>query len=82
MSAIHTRTQSATLNTFIEAWKSLSTDNMAKLFAPDFEFYGLPAAVLGAKQTTSEEWAGFVKPLWAELSNFRVCIPLSNRLHY
>lgn len=47
---------------------------MSSLYAKDLAFVGLPTAVLGGKEKTSEEWANFIRPMWAELSNFEVCI--------
>lgn len=72
MSAARATSQRTTVDAFVNCWKQLSIDGMASLYTTDLVFYGLPAAVLGGKPTTTDQWIAFIKPLWAELSNFEV----------
>jgi ketosteroid isomerase-like protein len=64
--------QKDTLGSFVSAWKALDVGGMASLYAEDLQFVGLPAAVLGGKERTKQQWLDFIRPMWAELSNFKV----------
>lgn len=77
MSVARATAQKDVVNAFIKHWKALSVDDMAVLYGTDFEFFSFPTAVLGTKGKTSEEWATFIEPMWAELSNFEVVLSIT-----
>lgn len=72
MSVAKAATQSETIEAFIKAWKELAIDDMAAFYTPDFKYIGLPAAVLGGPPINSEQWIGFVRPIWPLQTNFEV----------
>lgn len=72
MSTTRASAQKNTLESFVSAWKALDVDGMASLYAEDLQFVALPAAVLGGKKGTKQQWLDFIRPMWAELSNFKV----------
>lgn len=76
MSTTRLTNQKSVTDTFIEAWRRLSVDDIVKLRTADCIQESIPKDSLHMPDQSNYEWLAALRPAFASLSKFRVSCAL------